>query len=428
MEKELLKKWNIWWSEKKVPDSKKRHPRDKLLSELNKFMRIKEALILCGVRRSGKSTLLYQMIDSLIKSGINPNNIMYFNFDETLEFKDEKAIESVYNSFLEINNPKGKKYLFFDEIQNIENWEKWIKKNYDLHDDDLKFVLTGSNNSLLQDNLSKLLTGRIITKKIFPLSYAEYLDFKSVKIDDFNINKQEQLFHLENYLNIGGFPEAVLEIDQDINAQRLKEYFNNILLRDIVEPQNIREVSKLIELSNYCMTNISAILSYNNISKTIGLNITTLKEYLFFLENAFLIFQLNFASYSLKESISIQKPRKIFSIDNGLRNAISFKFSEDTGKLAENIVFIELKRRDYETYYWYDKNEVDFIIKHRDNALTAINVSYTNKINERETKGLIEFKEKFKSKVKEMILLTKNIEKKEKGIKFIPLWKWLLEK
>ncbi|MBU3942307.1 MAG: ATP-binding protein [Nanoarchaeota archaeon] len=423
---EKLKHWNEWWIENNVYKNKLGIKREGFLSEIFKMIKVKEISVLSGVRRSGKSTLVFQLIDLLIKE-VNPKNILYFNFDETLEYKDNRALDLVYNTFLELNNPKGKKYVFFDEIQNIVGWEKWIKKNYDLYGSEIKFVLTGSNNSMLYDNLSKLLTGRILTKMVFPLAFKEFLTFNKFELKDIDIQKQEIKHYFLDYLNKGGFPEVVLETDDYINNLRLKEYYDGILLRDIVQPRNIREVSKIMDLSNYCMTNTSALISYNNISKITGLNITTLKEYLLFLESAYLIFQLKFFSYSLKESIAIQKPRKIYCIDNGLRNSVSFKFSKDDGKLAENLTFIELKRRNKEIYYWNGKREVDFIIKNKDQSLTAINVSYTNEIDEREIKGLEEFKAKFKSKVKRCILLTNSLSKKEKNIEFIPLWKYLLE-
>ena len=125
--------------------------------------------------------------------------------------------------------------------------------------------------------------------------------------------------------------------------------------------------------------------------------------------------------------MSIQKPRKIYCIDNGLRNAASFKFSSDEGKLAENTTFIELKRQNQDVYYWKGRQEVDFVVKNRDNTLTGINVTYTDVIDEREAKALLEFKENFKERVSELIMLTRNVEKSEDGITYTPIWKWLLE-
>jgi len=407
-----------------VPKDKTGIERKNQLDVLNKLMNAKEIIILTGVRRCGKSTLIYQMINRLIEEGINPKSILYFNFDEILEFKDYRALDIVYNTFLEINNPKERKYVLFDEIQAIEKWEQWIKKSYDLHGREIKFILTGSNNTMLHDNLSKLLTGRIFTREIYPLSFREFLEFNEI-LPYGQLQKNEIKHHLARYMNFGGFPETVLEENETIINKRLEEYYNSILLRDIIQPNSIREAAKLMELAKYLMTNTTSTLSYNNIAKSTGLNITSIKEYISIMEHAYLLFQLNFFSYSLKESIMIQKPRKIHAIDTGLRNAVSFRFSKDEGKLAENLVFLELRRRLAEVYYWKNKGEIDFVIKNKDSSLTAINVSFTNRIDERELKSLNEFKSSFKN-TKEIILVTEDIEKTEDSIKFVPLWKWLL--
>ncbi|MFH1637602.1 MAG: ATP-binding protein [Candidatus Woesearchaeota archaeon] len=397
-----------------------------MLDELSRLMGAREVITLTGVRRSGKSTLIYQLISRLIGGGIRPENVLYFNFDEPLEFKGTQALEFVYNSFLELNNPKGRKYVFFDEIQNIEEWERWIKKSYDLHGRGVKFVLTGSNNSMLYDKLSTLLTGRILAKTIYPLSFAEFLGFRNITIKDADMQKTEIKHFLIEYISLGGFPEAVLEDSDEVRKKRLEEYFNSIILRDIVQPNNIREVAKLIELARYLITNNACILSYNSLSKAVGLNITSLKEYMRLLENAYLLLQLNFFSYSLKQTIMQQKPRKAYNIDNGMRNAVSHKFSKDEGRQVENLVFVELRRRGLEAYFWKGHGEVDFVVKHKGNGVTAINVSYTDKIECRETNALAEFKQAHKN-VKALIVITKDTEQKVGGVDFIPLWKWLLE-
>jgi predicted AAA+ superfamily ATPase len=351
---------------------------------------------------------------------------LYFNLDEPFEDKSIGILDSIFENYIEINNPSGRKYIFLDEIQNIENWETWLKKYYDLYDAGIKFIITGSNSTMLSDKLSTLLTGRIISKTVYPLSFTEYLGFVEFELTDADVQRSEVIHHFLNYLNSGGFPEVVLEDDADINLMRLNEYFDSILLRDIIVSKKIRESSKLIDLANYSLTNISARLSYMKMSKAIGLSVGSIKEYLLYLEQAYLIYQLNFFSYSLKISLAIQKPRKIYCIDNGLRNAASFKFSSDEGKLAENSIFIELKRRNLDVYYWKGRREVDFVVKRRDNMLMGVNVTYTEVIDEREIKALLEFKENFGERVSELILLTRNVERSEDGITYIPIWKWLL--
>ncbi|RLE44988.1 ATP-binding protein [Candidatus Woesearchaeota archaeon] len=422
--KGILTKWNTWWDIGKVPENKKLILREDVLDRLKRLLPSKEVLILTGVRRSGKSTIIYQLIDFLLKS-VSAKNILYFNFDEPLQEKSIKTIEAVFSEFLKINNPKGRKYVFFDEIQTISGWEKWIKKYYDLHGKDIKFLITGSNNSMLSSNLSKLLTGRIFTNNVFPLSFTEFLKFKGVKIKSLALQKEEIIHYFGEFLDKGGFPEVVLEKDDDVAEMRLKEYFDGILLRDVISSKNIRETAKLSELVHYLITNVSTLFSYNKLANTVGISLNSVKEYLSFLEDAYLLFQVNFFSYSVKKSIMIQMPRKIYCIDNGLRNAVSFRFSKDGGRLVENLVFIELKRREKEVFYWKNSNEVDFVIKNKDDSLTAINVSDTNDINKREIEGLLEFKKSFK-RIEELLILTNDTEKKEKGIKFVPVWKWLL--
>jgi uncharacterized protein len=424
--KMLMKMWNPWWTEREVPDSRKRISRPETLKKILKILDIREIVCITGVRRCGKSTVMYQAVDHLIGKGVAPENILYFNLDEPFEDKSLGLLDRIFDEYIELHAPIGRKYLFLDEIQNIENWEQWVKKFYDLYGEELKFVLTSSNSIMLSDRLSTLLTGRMITQHVFPLSFKEFLDFAGFEIKDTDIQRNEILHHFNNYIFKGGFPEVVLEEDEGINHMRLTEYFNSILLRDIISGKKIRESAKLIELANYSLSNVSTLMSYSKISKAAGLSINSLKEYLLYLEQAYLIYQLNFFSYSVKDSISVQMPKKLYCIDNGLRNAAAFTFSADEGRLAENLVFLELKRRKVEFFYWKGKREVDFVVKNRDGTLTGINCTYTNCARAGEISALLEFKEHFGEKVSELILLTKNLEKEEKGIRYVSLWKMVL--
>ena len=172
------------------------------------------------------------------------------------------------------------------------------------------------------------------------------------------------------------------------------------------------------------ITNFTGFISLRNIRNSLGISYDTIKDYLSHFKEAFLFFVIDHFSYSFKEQKT--SASKIYCIDNGLRNAVSFKFSKDSGRLVENLVLIELKRRNEDVYYWKNNGEVDFIIKRKTQDITAINVSYTDDINEREVKALLYFKKEYK-KTKELIIITKNIDKTEQGIRFIPLWKWLLK-
>ena len=207
--------------------------------------------------------------------------------------------------------------------------------------------------------------------------------------------------------------------------QVLKQYFDDILYKDIVDRYNLNS-QKTSDLALFLITNFTSPISLRNVRNSLGVSYDLIKDYLSYFKEAFIFFTLEHFSYSLKEQKTLAS--KIYCIDNGLRNAVSFKFSKDEGRLVENLVFLELKRKGNEIYYWKNskQEEVDFIVKNKDNSLDAINVSYSDDINERELKSLLKFKESFK-KTKELIVITKDIEKKQQDINFIPLWKWLLE-
>jgi len=420
-----IKKWNIWWMTKEIPLNLKKITRTHKKEELMKLINPREILVLSGVRRSGKSTLMYQIMDQLIFQNINPNNIFYFNFDEPLEKQTSQEIEKLFNSYLELKNPQGRIYVFFDEIQNMESWHQWVKSKYDLLGKKIKFIISGSNNSLLNQQLGTLLTGRIFLEYVYPLSFREFLDFVNYEIQDQDLEKEKINHYLRIYIQKGGFPETVLEEDSYINNRRLQDYFDSILFRDVLIIDKIREASKLRDLAYYALTNISNLLSYSKIEKAIGLNINTVKDYLFHLENAYLLFQINFFSFSVKESITIQKPRKIYAIDQGLRKSVAYQFSEDTGRIVENIVFLELKRRNKEIYFWNNQNEIDFVIKNKDNTLTLINVCYGSEIHPRELRGFEQFNRKY-SRVRKKLIITHSIENNDSEYEYIPLSKFLL--
>jgi predicted AAA+ superfamily ATPase len=427
MEISNISEWNPWWENKESINllmGQHRPCYDTLVNSVS----IKEITILVGVRRSGKSTLMYQMIYNLMKEGVNPQQILFVNLE------DQKLIsyslEEIYLSYKENVNPDKKAYIFLDEIHKKNSWEAWIRKKYDLNSND-KFVISGSCSYLLKREYSTLLTGRNLTFEVFPLSFKEYLEFNGLKIDEENIKRgiilektRIQIFnHLKAYFEIGGFPEIVSK-PKEFKTKILKQYFDDILYKDIIDRHNLNS-QKTKDLALFLITNFTNFISLRTIRGSLGIAYDSIKDYLSCFKEAFLFFTIDHFSYSFKEQKTL--PSKVYCIDNGLRNSVSFKFSKDEGKLAENISFLHLKTKENEIYYWKNEKqqEVDFVFKNKGDRLTALNISYTDDVDERELTSLLEFKKNFK-KTEEIIIITKNIEKKEKGIKFIPLWKWLL--
>ena len=425
MDIKKLVEWNPWWEDKDPVKELKGMNRPEY-AQLLDSIEIKEITIITGIRRSGKSTLMYQMIDNLLKRKIDPKQILFVNLEDKKLMED--SLEDIYESYRESLNQNKKAYIFLDEIHKKKGWESWIRKKYDLKTND-KFIISGSCSYLLRKEYSTLLTGRNLTFDVFPLSFNEFLLFNNIKIDKQNLKrgillvktKRSVLKHLDEYLNLGGFPEVLFK-SKDFKMKILEQYFDDILFKDIVDRYNLNS-QKAKDLALFFMTNFTSVMSLRSLRNSLKLSYDTIKDYLSYYTEAFLFFSVDHFSYSFKEQKTL--PSKIYCIDNGLRNAVSFKFSKDEGKLAENLVFIELKRRNKDVYYWKNKNEVDFIIKNKNNNLSAINVSYSDDTKEREINGLMEFKKEY-DKSEELIIITRDLEKKENGIKFIPLWKWLL--
>jgi len=421
---EIIEKLNPWWSKKEFESG---IDRPLYLEKIKTYLGSKEIVILTGVRRAGKTTLLSQTIKFLIENKkVDPRQILFVNFDEADIATMNKPIKTVLDTYFQEINSDKPAYLIFDEIQNIKGWERWAKSIYD--EKQSRLIISGSFSHLLDNKLATLISGRYLKVKVFPLDFNEFLDFNELELNnklDIVSNKNRIIKCLKKYLIDGGFPRITLQQDNNLKREQLKTYYESIVYKDILLMHEVRNSKLMKELIYYLMSNFTSSYSYKKLGNLLKLDFSTLKEYFSYLEESKILFELSIFSYSLK--VQSRNNKKIYCIDNGLRNAVSFQFSKDEGRLAENLVFIDLIRKDKEVYYWKDNNEVDFVTKNRDNSLTAINVSYTNEIDEREVKGLLEFEGKF-DKCKKMILLTRDIEKIEKGVNFIPLWKWLLNK
>jgi len=430
IESELIKEIII---ESKEKTKKVLIERD-ILRLAEKYLGYKEVLAITGVRRSGKTCLMYQLMNKLVTQGIEQNNILYINFeDERLAFLDVKDLSKIYEIFLELNNPQGKIFFFLDEVQNVSLWEKWINRMYEKN---IKFVVSGSNATLLSSEFSTTLTGRNIGISVFPFSFKEFLKYKDEKLIEknikdlqYNIEQRAKIKRLlKEYMDNGGFPEIVLRNALDL----LNQYFNDILFKDIIKRHNIKYKDSIEKLALYLSTNISTLASYYQLKKFIeARSINTIKNYVSYFEKAYLLFKTPFFSYSIKQQI--YNPFKIYSIDTGLRNMIAFKFSKDYGKIAENLVFLSLKRKEEKIYYWKNKQglEVDFIVKQKTKPTNAIQVCWNigdKPTKKRELTSLLSALKTFN--LKAGIIITEDYfgeEKiKRKKIRYIPLWIWLL--
>ncbi len=429
---DILLEWNLW--EKDLPTGIER-PQD--LKKLYELIKTEFIINIQGPRRSGKSTIMLQFAKYLIKNGIEPRNLLFINFEDyrfsslTLE-----TLENIYNLYIERIHTKGKPIIFLDEIHKVPAWERFARTLNDKKE--ALIIASGSSSKLISAEFSTLLTGRHLSLEVFPLDFREFLLFKGLEFKDtleMLANKIKIIKLLREYNEYGGFPEVVLK---EPKIEILRSYYEDILIKDIVERHSIREIGKLKSLASFYLTNITRPITFSSISKFLNIPLRTVERFSDFLEEVYLLFFIKKYHPSLKEQENAA--RKVYGIDTGLSNAIGFKLSQNYGKGMENIVFLKLKQlqsKDHNKniFYWrdqYSDKEVDFLVKEGEGITNAIQVCYdfdNSETKKREISALEKCMSAFQ--LKEALILTWDFEGeekvKEKIITVIPLWKWLLE-
>ena len=394
--------------------------------KLEPLMGTPQIVVITGIRRCGKSTVL-----QILRKRFSESNY-YLNFDdERLTQFTVEDFQILLELFIELYGEQ--KAFYFDEIQNISGWERFVRR---LHDQKYKVYVTGSNATMFSRELGTRLTGRYLLLEMYPFSFQEYVYWKTDKeiIDLFKLTtmltaKIRRLFN--EYIEDGGFPEYL----ENKTPDYLTMLYESILYRDIIVRHKISNGKALKELVLYLASNIGKDVSFNALKKMLNLgSATTVSEYCSYLESSFLCFFINRYDYSLKKQIHYSK--KNYLIDPGLAKFIGFRFSEDRGRLLENIVFLELKRRNkLDIYFHRQQYECDFVVRRGIKIVQAIQV--TQHLNDqatkqRELRGLLEAMKTYQ--LNEGYLLTENEENieilnhesKHYTVHIIPLWKWLL--
>ena len=431
---EIIKKILTEWKEKDLPVV---IPRETNIKEYLD-MKINKIIVLNGFRRVGKTYILYGLANELLKSN-SREEIVQINFeDERIPLKTE-FLSNLLPTANEIFNKKIK-YLFLDELHNIPNWSKWLRRTYD--NQDMKIFVSGSSSRMSEEEIPTELRGRFLEIKIFPLSFKEFLEFKKISFNlkELDYSEKERpliLKALAEYLVYGGLPEIVL-IDDNKKFELAQSYYATVIKKDIVERYKIKNEESLKALLKLLLDSkeYSISKSYNSL-KSSGYEIgkSTLQRYISYIENSYFIFSLPILSYKIKDQM--QYPKKVYFVDNAFINSISTKFSSNFGRLYENTVAIELKRRNKECYYWknLEKEEVDFVIKNNGKIDKLIQVSYDisdQDTKKREIRALLKASKALKCK--NLLVINKDYYGEEdlewfgikRKIKFIPLWKWLL--
>jgi predicted AAA+ superfamily ATPase len=393
----------------------------------------KKIISLIGVRRSGKTHVLFSIINRL-RAVADHRNIVYINFEDDrlfpLELKDlSTLLDAYYELYPDKKNEKV--WFFFDEIQNVENWEKFIRRLYDTENCDV--FITGSSAKLLSREIATALRGRTLSYEVFPLSFSEFLRFKDIRTDLHSSKHRARLRNaFSEYLTKGGFPEIVTYA-QPVVVKALQEYIDLIIYRDVIERYGITNTFLLKRLVKFCFTNISTLVSFNklyNVFRSEGLSISrnTVYEYVSYLEDVFALFTVPVHAKSLREQW--RNPRKIYSVDVGFKTAMDYPLSSDTGRVFENVVFLELRRKAEKIQYFKGRQEVDFyyLLGGKERLL---NVSYdmdSPLTRKREINGLIEAMKRFSLSEGSIVTAEhKEVVKTEAGkISVMPLWEWLL--
>jgi uncharacterized protein len=423
MNKQILKE--VILDQRHLGELEKVVPRE-MFADLSRFKDSKQAIILTGIRRCGKSVLL-----GLCRRD-SPEQDYYINFDDDrlVNFKVED-FQMLYELFVEMFG--SQKTFYFDEIQNIEYWERFARR---LQEQGNKLYITGSNASMLSVELGTRLTGRNIEINLYPYSFKEYLDMKGkthVKVGSLNTIEKGELKSIFNqFLEEGGLPEY---LDSKL-PEYLHSVYQNILYRDIIVRHKIKNHQAVKELVYYLASNIAKECSYNSLKNMLGLSsATTVSDYCGYLEDSFLCFFVSRYDYSLTKQI--QNPKKVYFIDQALAVAVGFRFGSDIGRLLENIVFLELKRRGHSIYYHYGKKKCDFVLKDGTKITAAIQVCVAlddGKTRDREISGLVDAMQEYK--LTSGVIVTSDtlseetvkLDDKTYKIRIVPIWAWLLDK
>lgn len=389
---------------------------------------------LCGVRRCGKTYIMYQTIAELLSSGVDKTKIIYINFeDERLDLSIGE-LDLILQSYRELYELDIKEcYLFFDEIQNISGWEGFVRRIYDTLTKNI--FITGSNAKLLSAEIATSLRGRNISYEVYPLSFSEYLSFIDFTPDMYNPNDKAKLKNIfMQFMKDGGFPET-LGMGADIRANTLQGYFDVMIYRDIIERYDEKNSALLKYFIKRVLSTFTKAISINKIYnelKSSGYKVgkNTLYQYFDYIETIYLGFALRRYDPSMLKSELSEK--KSYLIDNGLLLSVSFTFSDDYGKLLENIVFLELKRSGKDIFYYKEKKECDFLVFDRDRVVEAIQVCYDmsdKDTREREVAGLLEACEALGLQRGAIVTLDEDDEFIQEGIcvRLVGIGRYLLE-
>ena len=419
MESGILERFNTWWRTGKVREELLPEYRRHLFTDIQKYIALRPAILIYGLRRVGKSTLLYQLVSELLEE-TKPVNILYFSFDDK-RYELDDVLETyqryvLHNSF---DHLREKVYVFLDEIQKIDDWENKVKVVYDLYPK-VKFVLSGSASIALRKAATESLAGRIFHFVLDPLNFAEFLEMQGIdtmKIRENPILWQSNMLLLfDKYVKYGAFPELASSDDEEVARKYINEnVMEKIIYKDLRESFVIADVNLLKTLADMVARNPGMLVDYASIARDLKKDQRTIANYFEYLEFGMIIrFVFNFRGSSIA---SRRKLKKVYLQTPNIAFASNENINALLPKMYENSVASATKAK----FFYRNSFEVDFVLQ-KGVSLTGVEV----KSSGAEVRQLLKLKEKYGAKVKELLLLTDIPKGNAKGIKIMPIWEYCL--
>lgn len=424
---EILKDWNLW--EKPLEEG---ISRPEYVGKMREQIASGQVLIVTGARRSGKSFLMRQLASSLCLDGLEKERTLFVNFEDPRWIgADALLLDEIFHAYLEFVRPEGKPYLFLDEIQEVEGWEKWVRSMHELGK--ATIVLSGSNAKLLSRELGTVLTGRHVDVTVYPLSFSEFLSFKGMDASSDRLGG-----YMREYVERGAFPALV--VSGTSVSEWLLSYYDDLLEKDLIRRFKVRKTEELKALLRFYMGNIAKSTTFHAAGKFLGISSDTAEKFMTYFEQSYLLFPIRRFSPSFKGQQ--KSPRKIYALDTALARVTGFRVGEDFGRMAENVVYLELLREkmqypEREYFYWKDEragrdgDEVDFVVKNGSNIVEILQVcmgEFQGDVRRRELRAMRKAAERLHpGKLTVVTEEYSGIESFPYGsIEFVPIEKWLV--
>ena len=413
---------NPHWTGKKYQNLQQRD----VFEILKTNLQTKHIQILTGIRRSGKSTLFAMLINELTTEN-NPKSILKLQLDNPRFFEiwnNPVLLYSLIETAEKITGEKVK-YLFLDEVQVVKHWETFVKSEYDT-ERFKKIFVTGSNSTFLENEYSTFLSGRHLDNTVFPYSFAEILSHNNINsYFDLVSNTPKVLQLLDKCLEWGCFPEIVSTKNEEIKTNLLNSYFDSIIMKDCISRYQIADIATFKKMLLYSISNTGSVFSYKSLGTAAGTNENTAKKYINILNDSYIISDVSNFAFSLKENV--RNSHKLYAADNGIINAVSYRFWDNKAKLFENFVFNELQKKQFDEITFANNNgECDFVAK-TGVEYQAVQVCYelTPENNKREFSGFATIENDVK--ISKKTIITYNQEIQDDSVEVIPAWKYFWE-